>query len=404
MSIIKRLKYKIACKVLVFLFLFGCVVIFNETFVFLGSNQPTYNATVAAASVNDKSHIRSKERGKQSWWDPHVNYVAVVYHSSYNNSEDFSPWCTTAAINSPNTTVVSGLVYVKIPKTASSTCAGISLRLAHNIAARKHHSEVCPHTAVHGFAYTQRQYPYLLWTSIRHPSDRVVSEFFFTQVSQHNVLPTAVNMLHFFSTKKSFQLDYISRIKLPGHPPQTRYAFHHGATVEEALEVLQKDVFGQYHFLLIMERMDESLAVFHLLYHFPLTDMIVFSSKASKNHDGMWNKACHKIAPKVVPPEIQIYLDTNFTYANYDFLLYAAANRSLDQTIAALGKERVNQAIARLQSLRALAEESCRHKTIFPCSPNGTYQASAANCYERDLGCGYPCMDELFFAKEEPIV
>ena len=71
-----------------------------------------------------------------------------------------------------DTPAISGFIFVKVPKAASSTGAAISIRIAHNVASRQrkavHNSntttggvsvtnndDACPYSIHHGFAYTQ---------------------------------------------------------------------------------------------------------------------------------------------------------------------------------------------------------------------------------------------------------
>jgi hypothetical protein len=83
-----------------------------------------------------------------------------------------------------------GLFYVKTYKTASSTCAGVNLRIARNEARRRHthNASVCRARFAHGPAYPM--YPHrnlaesFLWAVIRHPTQRVLSQYFHFHVSK----------------------------------------------------------------------------------------------------------------------------------------------------------------------------------------------------------------------------
>ena len=174
--------------------------------------------------------------------------------------------------------------------------------------------------------------------------------------------------------------------------------------MEQAIEIIQKDVFDEYHFILITERMDESLAVMQLLFGFERTDLIVLSSKRKSNgshYYAHWDGACHKISSSFSSNQdgetVQTFLEEDFPRRNnnYDFLLYAAANRSLDLTIDALGRDLVERTLQELRHLRELAENRCQEKAIFPCSQDGTYQIEKSNCYDRDWGCGHACVDQI---------
>jgi hypothetical protein len=91
-------------------------------------------------------------------------------------------------------------------------------------------------------------------------------------------------------------------------------------------------------------------------------------------------------------------LSPNYVTGHADFLLYAAADVSLDRTIHALGANVVQERAMLIQQLQLLAEERCRSKVIFPCSPDkGVLQIELAksNCYSNDAGCGYPCVNQV---------
>ena len=90
------------------------------------------------------------------------------------------------------------------------------------------------------------------------------------------------------------------------------------------------------------------------------------------------------------------YIETDFRRANGDFLLHAIANRSLDLTIDALGRDKFQQEFETYQKLRALATEMCQANTTFPCSKTGEWQEGyKENCYEFDIGCGHRCIDNV---------
>jgi len=85
--------------------------------------------------------------------------------------------------------------------------------------------------------------------------------------------------------------------------------------------------------------------------------------------------------------------------------LYAAANASLDRTIEALGRERVEREVKRHEYLQHVAEKECLQKAIFPCSKDGVYQASLSSkscyVYKRDWGCGHSCIYEALQSLEK---
>ena len=81
-------------------------------------------------------------------------------------------------------------------------------------------------------------------------------------------------------------------------------------------------------------------------------------------------------------------------------LLHKAVNKSLDDTIEnIIGKEKFSNALNEHKYLISLVNEKCAASTYFPCSKDGKlqYAKSRHNCYFHDSGCGYPCIDELYY-------
>lgn len=99
-----------------------------------------------------------------------------------------------------------------------------------------------------------------------------------------------------------------------------------------------------------------------------------------------------------MPFEVKKYLSSPEWYAsNYqDFLLYKAVNQSLDLTIEHLGKDRFERALREYQTMMKQAKQECETKALFPCSTDGQPQLNKTNCYIRDWGCAYDCLDRLF--------
>jgi hypothetical protein len=215
-----------------------------------------------------------------------------------------------------------------------------------------------------------------------------MSSLFFFEVARRGLEPTSENMIRSLERKKSSQLAYVATQK-----------YSDNATIMPPAEFIQQYVMNPYQFIALVERMEESLVVMKLLWGLSDEDVIVLSTKHSgKYDDGKFRKKCHKIPKAYTTPEVDEYLRTNYTNGNHDYLLYAVANCSLQLTIDALGRERVEQEVRKHRRLQQLADDKCLSHTTFPCSANGTRQAkeSLANCYYNDFGCGFLCVDNLF--------
>ena len=240
-----------------------------------------------------------------------------------------------------------------------------------------------------------------------------MSRVFFSHVSQFGRPPTdkrILSALHEDTKPRGgtisdgqggFQLRYLSL-----KPIEKWSAWNETAPTSvqnpEAIQRVIGQVIHDYDFLALTERLDESLVAMQLLLDLPVSDILSTSSKVGGGyfyvkHNG--KSRCIPLQKSFRSPAVQAYLESDEWYAqNYgDYLLFAAANHSLDMTIERLGKERFAKALQEYREAMKLVKEECDAKTIFPCSTSGKKQSglSRKNCYHGDEGCGYPCVDEL---------
>ena len=315
--------------------------------------------------------------------DVSVKDVEPMWQSKGRSlSRTFSPWSGSDpygwCVKDAND--ASGLLFIKIQKCASSTGSGISLTIAHNVARRKHH-----HCLSHVRHYRTQELPIpsrnkeksLLWTIVRHPAKRAVSSYFFYEISQGGGKPIGKAMRKYLKGEKNFEIESLQQSSLSNY------------TI--------KDIIQEMDFIAVSERMDESLVVFRLLNGFKPKDMIVLSSKKHGGYDGGRNGACNKIVSSFTPPVVEEYLSTSFEEDNDDFVLYAAANASLDKTIDMLGRDLVEKEVRRHRYLQTVANKYCQESAKFPCSDEGVHQLklSRESCFERDWGCGYKCVHKV---------
>lgn len=166
-----------------------------------------------------------------------------------------------------------------------------------------------------------------------------------------------------------------------------------------------------HHFRLVysvVERFDESIVALQLLLGLEPSDILYFSSRDP--HQNPYERQPVKRKQNtfrcqlvwdwqsiLMTPPIQHHLQSAEWFAkNYgDYLLYHASNQSLDRTIMKIGLDTFAKALKDFRQLLQLAQEQCQ--PIFPCSSSGfdQYEASQKNCYADDVGCGYPCLDDL---------
>jgi hypothetical protein len=292
----------------------------------------------------------------------------------------------------------SGILFVKVNKCASSTGMGVSLRIADTVGHRvldvMKNQPGCFARYRHGFASTDdRQYGLrkretsILWTILRHPAPRVLSAYFFYQVSRRNHNATETALLK-YAKDEQFQTHYVNYLKLKN-----------SKTREDEISHL----LSNYDFIGVSERMDESLVVLSMLLKIPIADVVVMPSKQSGGYDdGRSKKGCVKLQTKWSTPKIDDYLYGDFLKGNWDYLLYQAVNMSLDRTIDELGRGKVEAGVQTYRRLLELNDVECRKQAIFPCPlPEGLKKAyvhtvlSGLSCYFEDAGCGHKCTDKI---------
>ena len=377
---------------------------------FMQQQQPKSRSRQVTNNLeNWKSHSIDDVPATLRWWEPYVEDASRVWRSQRDVD-----WCQSLRTAAPATTTkiryrntmnhtFEGILFVKMPKASSSTGAGITMRIARKVAARKHNNgnnrtglsvtmpldddyNECENHWKHAFAAYGGQYRRdrsrsVLWTILRHPSTRPISSFFHFGVSRNELLPNSTNMIDWLIKSKNKELEYFLA--------QRNRKTYSIASV--------KDAVAKFDFIGLAERMSESIAVLTLLLNLEHDDAIVLSSKISGSYDFAGRKqGCILIPKSFTTPEVDAFLAQSHPIDNYDYLLYDIANRSLDKTIDALGRDVVDNEAQIQRYLQRMAEENCRSKTVFPCSANGQPQirAAMASCYAEDAGCGHDCVDK----------
>lgn len=289
-----------------------------------------------------------------------------------------------------------GLFFLKLLKTASSSSAGLHLRIARNIAQRTHADyEICKSRYLHGWA-GPRMYKYgqrnrsksFLWTILREPTARYASEFFHFEVSRAKVAPSDENFIHFLKSGKHSDHHYLSWLSTKG------YRFGQSDPVR-----CSNNILSDYDFIGVTERMDESAVCLMMLLRLKLADILHLSSKNSGGYDdGEFRNQCVYITPTFISEGIRDYVASNEwqRYVQPENALYEAANRSLDLTIQKLGRDAFQTNLARYRHAKQLVESRCLSMTKFPCTDTGErIKDNATGCLSGDLGCGFDCIDEV---------
>jgi hypothetical protein len=316
-----------------------------------------------------------------------------------------------------------GILLVKVPKGASSTSAGVAIRISrrHNCKAvewsHRMATEYAGRSRTSTTSTSTSREPTFLFTTIRNPSARAISTVFFHVVSRTNSSPTdefITTHLRYAKQKHlgavsegqgGFQLRYTSLTEIPEHSAWNAY---NKTRVQNPRQVMQnvRNTVNNYDFIIVTERMDESLVAMALSLGLDVGDVLVTASKVagSRYHFARYAHNVLKCLPTVksfVGKKVQEFLDSDEWRAmNYgDLLLHQAANQSLDRTIERLGRDRLDRALTKYRRLQALETEQCAQHVNFPCSNEGEAQPklSKRSCYLPffDFGCGYKCIDKL---------
>ena len=282
-----------------------------------------------------------------------------------------------------------GLMFVKVPKCASSTSAGINMRIATRYPQQYlDTTRVCIESSRHGHAsqFVHRDpNKSFLWSMVRDPTRRAVSSFFHFQVGREGIVPNDAN---FLSNMKSLQRDFISEYVAVKPINQSE-------SVQDRLDNILQD----YNFIGLVERLDESLVALQMILGLDTKYILHLNSKTSGGFDdGRGKGGCAYVPQSFVSDEVKDYFDSSEwkDKIQSDVALWKAVNRSLDETIDKLGRKKFNEQVKNYQRLTQVVKDQCLSEAIFPCSDDGTQNKNSnENCYHADWGCGYKCIDRI---------
>jgi hypothetical protein len=333
-----------------------------------------------------------------------------------------------------------GIVLIKVPKSASSTVAGMALHAAFavsslpsstNSSKLPRPSAGCPVEWEHSIASESptlqtlagrpshkssisnhkedERRRYLLLAPIRSPFKRALSDVYYHKVSLGSGTKKAPKDGYIISQLDRVPDNYILRYVTPlkweplisslsqapigpkaksgrDNPPFRirRSLFEH---VQKALH--------QYDFWLVVDRLEESIVVLANLTETSFHDWVTMPSKVSGSYYRSSPNACVALVRPNATPRILQHAQNLWNPRNAgDRLLYEVATACLDRTIDRIGRDWVAKQVQRLRAFQHHIAVQCARETHFPCSPSGQVQheASVASCYVRDFGCGHACV------------
>jgi hypothetical protein len=216
-----------------------------------------------AKPATTKSSVRRKS---PTQWHHHGRQVNISYTNEMFDVRPrvFEPWPSDQPLpclpperdmfTKKDGPATAGFLFVKTYKTASSTSAGVNLRIAKSVAERGNNQfPFCQarfdHAKPwnrHGTLYANRTLEEsFLWAIIREPTKRAVSQFFHFQVSRAGVSPTDENFQSFLK-RDMFKNYYIRTLSMT---PVHHKTINDHTTANEILRA--------YNFIGVSERINE---------------------------------------------------------------------------------------------------------------------------------------------------
>jgi hypothetical protein len=295
--------------------------------------------------------------------------------------------------------VHQGFLFMKLMKTGGSTAAGVNIRIMKQVALLQTNTEVatdphfqyCQGRFEHAWGYemlagSQDRARRFAWTVLRDPTQRAISQFFHFEVSRQNSGHSDfVFQKYLWSEKKRLSNYYLQVLN------------DEMTTVSEAnATFIVNKILSDYNFVGITERMDETLVALMLILDVPMITILYLKAKSSGGYDDGGTGTCVYIQPSHLSAGMKDFFDHPRwkEVVKWDNLLYQAANRSLDLTIARLGFSRFQENLSQFRHALQLAQDRCLRQQVFPCTSSGQKNRKKS-CLWKDSGCGHDCLDEV---------
>mmetsp|Transcript_10951 Transcript_10951/g.19687 ORF Transcript_10951/g.19687 Transcript_10951/m.19687 type:complete len:410 (+) Transcript_10951:42-1271(+) len=306
----------------------------------------------------------------------------------------------------------TNLLFIRIMKTASSTCGGIIRRIGahHGLngvyvncvwiadigepAVSNCHGALNPdifgpnpvHEPIddkgvpnYWNAIPDLKLPTFLWTMIRDPVDRAFSLFYYMAEKQHICSPYDCT---FYNKKRQLQQYVEDDGPYAGRSEANlQFRFLRSSVADTVDDVIQK-----YGLIAVMDRFDESVVVLAATLKIPLSDVFYVASKvSSQKYVDPEDNTTHSSHPKFSeePEDVQKYVNESFKPSQQlDYELLQKANDLLDAKIADM---KLEPAIQKFQDVLEFVQSKCGECV----EPNSGYY--------KDQGCRYKCLDQYAY-------
>mmetsp|Transcript_48115 Transcript_48115/g.87014 ORF Transcript_48115/g.87014 Transcript_48115/m.87014 type:complete len:394 (-) Transcript_48115:133-1314(-) len=318
-----------------------------------------------------------------------------------------------------NQKLEENLVYVRVPKTGSTSMSSAVMRIAahhnlsgvfapprtwptengepgvwtdhgaldaddfgENLAVEKIHEKDANETAddlPSTSAIQALKKPVFPLTMVRDPASRSMSRFYYAQCMGTTSEPNTSTKVWYLSGYSNNEFRYIRM----------------------SAQTTIDDLFKFYGLIGVTERLDESLVVLAATLKVPLSDVLYLNGKSSsegyayrKDSVNLQHCSSHPTLSQE-PQDVQRYVEGPFRQANdLDHQLVQRANQVLDAKIAEMNLE---PAIAKFKELLAQAQQVCK----VPGTDQHPIQ-ELVECYQKDVGCNYKCLDQFALSVREP--
>lgn len=371
--------------------------------------KPTTDEVTTAALVRDTKtnstlpSARMQSERKQSKHEENVSDGVIA--------RAFDPWDKPLPCFAPEDkkeyekpftppSVHKGFMFMKLMKTGGSTAAGINIRIMRHAAEKKRVQDnvagkfqFCQGRFEHSWGFDmladrEKGGASYLWTIVRDPTMRAVSQFFHFQVSREGTEASDYQFQRYLHAEKNTFSNYYLQVLTNEETPEI---FSSGAPA-----VINK-LFYEYDFIGVTERMDESAVALMMLLNVPMGSILYLNAKGNGGYDdGGYKGKCFFIQQSNISKGMKKFFDNRHWRATvkWDKLLHQAANRSLDMTIDRLGRTEFDDNLAKFRHAQTLAHERCLPLEVFPCTSSGDRNPNK-HCLWRDSACGSDCLDEL---------
>jgi hypothetical protein len=376
-------------------YLYVAVIVFQAILAIWQQNHFACLDSESAYMLSTAVHVKSASmknvfqlpKGLELRPDDHIRVFPTREFPCFQAEDN---WNTLSVQQSPAS---QGFLYVKARKASSSTLAGVAIRVARRIA-KTRKMDMCKtrfnHPMASKLAYGKRnRQESFLWSVIREPSRRFMSEFFHFGFSRNFLQPTDENIQKYMRQTTPPIDNYYLRWLSVNEPFDA---------ARHKPEAAVRDIIQEYDFLGVSERLDESLVALQMILNLTTSDILYLSAKVHGGwDDGVYKHQCFFITPTFVSTSMQEFFENSedwWAFSVGDDLLYRAVNASLDQTIATFDSSTFSRNVQRLRWALDKADEACRSQVVFPCSENGQYRPKN-DCLIWDSACGMDCLDDV---------